>query len=148
MDLGDDWSSHSFSSSGETSVGAYACDDENNNNLGGDDATLRLGNCGSGTGEATWTMDAGQYITFSVAWQNSAADVYIDGSYLGTISGAPSGSGTSCTDHTFELPSTIGSTFEVRVVDPTTGCTGDIQIASVCVSGDSYVYTYRYSYFV
>lgn len=40
MGCGDDWPSHSLSSSMETSVDAYASDHENNNNLGGDDATL------------------------------------------------------------------------------------------------------------
>ena len=137
-------SSHDFSSEGEVSIGAYACDEDNNDNIGGDDATLRIGNCDGGRGNATWTMDNGEEITFTVAWQNDVADVYVDGSLLGTISGAPSSTGTSCTEHTFALPSSASSTIEVEVVDPSRGCTGDIQIASVCVTGEG---MFQYSIF-
>ena len=136
FDLGDDMTSHDFSSEGEVSVGAYACDEENGNNFGGDDATLRVGNCGDGRGNATWTMDSGDELIFTVAWQNDEADVYIDGNLLGTISGAPTSTGSACTKHSFSLPSTTSSTMEVEVVDPTLGCAGDIQIASVCVTGE------------
>ena len=65
---------------GQVTLLVGASDGEYNNLI--DDATLRLRNCGSGTGE---------YIIISVAWQNSATDVCIDGSYLATISGARSG---------------------------------------------------------
>ena len=136
FDLGDDMSSHDFSSEGEVSVGAYACDAENDNNFGGDDATLRIGDCSDGRGNATWTMDNGEELVFTVAWQNSAADVYVDGSLLGSISGAPSSTGAACTKHSFTLPASSSSTIEVEVVDPILGCSGDIQIASVCVTGE------------
>ena len=53
---------------------------------------------------------------------------------MGQITGAPGVPGTPCTDHTFTLPPT-GQTFQVTVIDATTGCGGDIQIASVCVTG-------------
>ena len=56
---------------GQVIVLVDASDGEYNNLI--DDATLRLDICGSGTGE---------YIIISVAWQNSATDVCIDGSYL------------------------------------------------------------------
>ena len=135
--MGEDWSSHSFASTGETSVGAYACDAEGGTNLGGDDATLRIGNCATGTGTASFTLDAGDELVFTVGWQNSAADVYVDGVLLGSISGAPSSPGVSCTEHSFTLPETESSTIDVEVVDPTSGCGGDIQIASVCLKGAS-----------
>ena len=136
FDLGDDMISHDFSSQGEVSIGAYACDEENDDNIDGDDATLRIGNCDDGRGNATWTMDSGEELIFTVAWQNNVAEVYVDGSLLGTISGAPSSTGTACTEHSFTLTPTSSSTIEVEVVDPTIGCTGDIQIASVCVTGE------------
>ena len=137
MDLGEDMSSRSFLSSGEVSVGAYACDYENNDNFGGDDNTLRIGNCGDGRGNASWTMNNGDELIFTVAWQNSAANVYVDGNLIGSISGAPSSTGHSCTKHRFDLPSTTSSTIDIMVVDPSTGCTGDIQIAHVCVAESS-----------
>ena len=140
-------SSHSFSGSGETSVGAYACDEENDNNFFGDDATLRIGSCFDGRGSATWRMKAGGEIKFNVAWQNGAANVYIDGSFLGQITGAPGVPGTPCTDHTFSLPPT-GQTFQVTVIDATTGCGGDIQIASVCVEGGSSMFLHHFSFVV
>ena len=117
-------SSHDFSTSGTTSIGAYTCDS-------GDDATLRLGSCSSGREIASFTMTAGDEIGFVVAWQNDYSNVYIDGEYLGALRG-----GGSCVSQTFSLPDTTSSTIDVMIEDPTLGCEGDIQIASVCVSGE------------
>ena len=124
FDAGEDMSSHDFSTSGTTSVGAYTCDS-------GDDATLRLGSCSSGREIASFTMTAGDEIGFVVAWQNDYSNVYIDGEYLGALRG-----GGSCVSQTFSLPDTTSSTIDVMIEDPTLGCEGDIQIASVCVSGE------------
>ena len=123
-DAGEDISSHDFSTSGTASVGVYTCD-------GGDGATLRLGSCSSGRGNESFTMTAGDEIGFVVAWQNDYSNVYIDGEYLGALRG-----GGSCVSQTFSLPDTTSSTIDVMIEDPTLGCEGDIQIASVCVSGE------------
>ena len=128
IDLGEDSSSHDFTTSGSTSIGSYTCDS-------GSDATFRIGNCGSGRGNASFTMTAGEELSFIVAWQNGAADVYVDGDFLGSLSG-----GGSCEEQTFTLPNTgsKASTIDVLVVDPILDCVGDIQMASVCVKG-SYI---------
>lgn len=127
--MGEDRTTHNFSYTGQVSTGSsgYFCDDGN----GGEDETIRVGDCSNGQGNISWIMDSqdsGDEIVFVVAWQNGYVNVYIDGEFLGTISG-----GGSCEEVVFTLPDTIGSTFEVEVRDPTIGCTGDIQLASVCV---------------
>ena len=83
------------------------------------------------TGECIEFMDLGEDMS-SHAIQGTT--VWIDGTFLGFIIGGPSYPGIACTDHRFTLPPT-GPTFEVTVVDNGIGCGGDVQIASVCVTG-------------
>ena len=114
-------SSHSLTTSGLTSIGAYTCDS-------GSDATLRLGSCSSGRGNVSFELEHGDELVFVVAWQNDYSNVYVDGSFLGTLTG-----GGSCNEQTFTLPNAGAGTILVEVEDPTLGCEGDIQMASVCV---------------
>ena len=120
IDLGEDMTSHSFTSSGQISVGAYTCD-------GGSDATLRIGNCGSGQGNVSFEIENGDEIAFVVAWQNDETEVYVESEYIGSISG-----GGSCQEEILTLPNSGDATILVELRDPTLGCPGDIQIASVC----------------
>ena len=123
IDFGEDFNSHNYTSSGYAAIGAYTCDGRN-------DSTLRIGNCGSAQGNVSFTLLNGDKLSFVVAWQNSYSDVYIDGEYFGNISG-----GGGCNVESFDLPDSGDASVEVTIVDPTLGCPGDIQIASVCVTG-------------
>lgn len=126
FDLGEDMSSHNFSYTGRVATGSsyYFCDN-------GNDKTIRIGSCSNAQGNASWTMASGDEITFIIAVQTDHADIYIDGELLGNISDVG-----LCQEITFELPDTIGTTFQVEVRDPTFGCGGDVQIAAVCVAND------------
>ena len=122
IDLGEDTTSHNYSDAGRVATGAYFCD--------GNDETIRVGSC-SQQGNLSWIMESGTELSFLVAWQSGYTDVYIDDEFLGNISGAG-----SCETVTFELPDDISSTFKVEIRDPILGCTGDIQLAQACVTGD------------
>ena len=64
--------------------------------------------------------------------ETTSINVHIIGNVIcgiGSISCSP---WVSCAEHSCTSPST-SSTIDVEVVDPSSRCTGDIQIASVCL---------------
>ena len=122
MDLGDDRSSHDYSEYGSVSIGAYSCTS----------STIRVGGCSYGAGSSiTLTMTSGTDIVLVIGWQSSYSSLYIDGELWRNFSGS-----TTCGDVSIELPQLTASTFEVSIVDPFSGCTGDVQIDSICVEGE------------
>lgn len=122
FDFGEDTSSHDYQESGDCTAGVYRCDTD----------SRRIGVCGDGESWAQFTAEVkpgSDDVTISsrVPWSSGPGALIVDGQRRGSLTS------DGCEWIDVELSGMSGDTadgeLDIRIVDESSGCTGDLQIS-------------------